>query len=187
MKSKLALGGLGLLFVASAALYYREHDPKLATETEPTTSGTPTEAPPSTEPTKLDAVVAPSSTPPSVLTSFDREPDGSPVPDLPNDAPKRVRLGVALFTYEGAQGLGKKGRGRAAAQEAAAKAIAAHGADFAKIVGEGDPGSAPDVGWVKRGILERRAEFAVFRLSVGEALKEPVDTPRGFWVAKRLE
>lgn len=187
MKSKLALVGLGLLFVASAALYYREHDPKLSTATPSTPDVSSATETPAEEPAKLEAVIAPPSTPPSVLTSFDRAPDGSPLPELPADAPKRVKLGVALFAYEGAQGLGKKGRNREAALELARKALATHGADFAKVVAEGDPGSAADIGWVKRGILERRAESAVFRLRVGEALSEPVDTPRGYWVARRVE
>jgi parvulin-like peptidyl-prolyl isomerase len=58
--------------------------------------------------------------------------------------------------------------------------------DFNAAVQQGDPGSSEDVGTVKQGILEPAAEFVLFSLPV-DGIGGPVDTPRGYWVVKRLE
>jgi parvulin-like peptidyl-prolyl isomerase len=50
----------------------------------------------------------------------------------------------------------------------------------------GDSGSSEDIGRIPRGVLEHPTEVAVFSLSAGE-ISEPLETPRGYWIVKRLE
>jgi hypothetical protein len=117
-------------------------------------------------------------------------PDGSAVPPLPVTAPHQVRFGVVLLSYAGAQP--SAGGGRAAARsKAEAKALADKlriiaEQDFHAAVQQGDAGSADDVGRVKLGILEPAPEYVLFTLPVG-GVGATVDTPRGYWVVKRLE
>jgi hypothetical protein len=117
-------------------------------------------------------------------------PDGTPVPLLPFTAPREVRFGVVLVSYAGAQpsaGGGKpSNRSRADAKALAAKLVATAQQDFHAAVQGGDAGSADDVGRVKRGVLEPAAEYVLFSLGV-DAIAGPVDTPRGYWIVKRLE
>jgi hypothetical protein len=114
-------------------------------------------------------------------------PDGSPVPPLPADAPKRVRLGVALFRYAGAEGASPKDRSRDAAKSLADEAHLAAKEGFRRAIAKADPGSNEDIGWVQRGVLERRVEHEVFGLKAGELAPRPIETPRGFWVARRIK
>lgn len=121
--------------------------------------------------------------------NFELASDGTAVPMLGADAPSKVRIAVALFRYAGAEGAGSGARDRRAAEELARSAIEKTQADgrFDGAVALGDAGSTRDLGWVPRGILERRVEYAVFSLPVGGSLTEPLDTPRGFWVVRRLK
>ena len=48
------------------------------------------------------------------------------------------------------------------------------------------PGSSDDLGRVKQGILEPAPEYVLFTMPVN-AVGGPVETPRGFWIVKRLE
>jgi hypothetical protein len=117
-------------------------------------------------------------------------PDGTPVPPLSFSAPREVRFGVVLVSYAGAQpsaGGGKpSGRSRADAKVLAAKLLATAGQDFHAAVQQGDAGSADDVGRVKRGVLEPAPEYLLFSMGV-DSVAGPVDTPRGYWIVKRLE
>jgi hypothetical protein len=123
-------------------------------------------------------------------------PDGTYVPPLPYDAPRQVRFGVVLVSYEGAQpsvaGLAEghavrpPSRSKAEAHQLALKLAATAEQDFHAAVQQGDAGSADDVGRVKIGILEPAPEYVLFTLRVG-AVGGPVDTPRGYWIVKRLE
>lgn len=124
---------------------------------------------------------------PASNTKFDKLDDGNPVPALAEDAPQQVKLGVALFAYDGAQGVPPGSRSRDAALEQARLALQAGTAEFAKALEKADRGSRDDVGWVRRGILEKRVEYEVFRLEKGTLAPEPIDTPRGFWVVRRLQ
>jgi hypothetical protein len=116
--------------------------------------------------------------------------DGTPVPPLPTSAPRQVRFGVVLVSYTGAEPEGSGGRAvtrsRADAKVLAEKLAAAAPQDFHAAVQQGDPGSADDIGTVQVGILEPAAEYVLFTLPVG-GIGGPVDTPRGYWVVKRLE
>ena len=117
-------------------------------------------------------------------------PDGTPVPPLPATAPKQVRFGVVLVGYAGAQ-IGPVGEKPNARAKADAKVIAEKLAgeapgDFHAAVQHGDPGSQDDVGRMRAGFLEPSTEYVVFTLPVG-AVSPAFDTPRGYWIVKRIE
>jgi hypothetical protein len=116
--------------------------------------------------------------------------DGSPVPPLPANTPRHVRFGVVLVSYAGAQpsaGGGKPAsRSRADAKALAEKLLATAQQDFHLAVQQGDAGSSDDVGRVKLGLLEPAPEYVLFTSAVN-AVSGPVDTPRGYWIVKRLE
>jgi hypothetical protein len=116
--------------------------------------------------------------------------DGIPVPSLPSSAPRQVRFGVVLVSYSGAEpelnGDHPPTRSRADAKLLAEKLVVAAATDFHAAVQQGDPGSADDVGTVKLGILEPAAEYVLFSLA-RDGIGGPVDTPRGYWIVKRLE
>jgi hypothetical protein len=116
--------------------------------------------------------------------------DGSQVPPLPALTPRQVRFGVVLVSYAGAQpsvGGGRpSARSKADAKVLAEKLRITAEQDFHAAVQQGDAGSADDVGRVKVGILEPAPEYVLFTLPV-HGVGAPVDTPRGFWVVKRLE
>jgi hypothetical protein len=118
---------------------------------------------------------------------FDRMPDGSPVPPLPADAPKRIKLGVALFRFAGAEGATLRERSRETALIAAQAAGQAAQEGFRRAIAKGDPGSNEDIGWIQRGVLERRVEHLIFQLKAGDVGPEPIETPRGFWVVRRIK
>ena len=117
-------------------------------------------------------------------------PDGLPVPPLPLTAPRQLRFGVVLVTYAGAQpstnGLRPQTRSRADAKILAERLATAAQQDFHAAVQQGDSGSSDDVGRVKQGILEPAPEYVLFSLPV-DAVGGPVETPRGYWIVKRLE
>ncbi len=112
-------------------------------------------------------------------------PDGSPVPPLPSSAPKKLKLSVVLFAYDGAQMVPQGFRSRSEALVLAKAALASASLDMKQAIAQGDPGSRDDIGWVRRGVLENYVEYRVFNLKKGELLPEVLDTPRGLWVVKR--
>jgi hypothetical protein len=116
--------------------------------------------------------------------------DGSPVPSLPMSAPRQVRFGVVLVSYEGAQpsptSSRVSSRSKADARTLAEKLFTTAQQDFHGAVQQGDAGSSDDVGRVKLGILEAAPEYVLFTLPI-DGVGGPIDTPRGFWIVKRLE
>ena len=100
--------------------------------------------------------------------------------------PRSVRFGVVLVTFAGAQGAGDKARSKAAAQELAQKLAEEAKTDFHAAVTHGDSGSADDMGRMQRGVLEAPSEAILFGLTTG-ATSDPFETPRGFWIVKRLD
>jgi hypothetical protein len=116
--------------------------------------------------------------------------DGTPVPPLPRSTPRQVRFGVVLVSYAGTQpsagGSRPPARSRAEARALSDRLVEAARRDFHAAVQQGDPGSADDLGQVKTGILEPAPEFVLFTLPV-DGVGGPVDTPRGYWIVKRLE
>jgi hypothetical protein len=120
-------------------------------------------------------------------SGFDRLPDGSKAPPLPDNAPLAVRFGVVLVNYRGAQFAGADARDKAEAQKRAIAMVDDAKKDFAAAASRGDRGSTADAGRIPRGILEPAVEYALFSLSKGEVYPQPIDTPRGFWVIRRID
>ena len=106
---------------------------------------------------------------------------------LPSGAPGTVSFGVVLFTYQGVQFAPPGARTKAEALEKAKAAVADAQTDFAEAVKKGDRGSTADAGRIPRGVLEADLEFVVFSLAKGAVHPEPIDTPRGFWVVRRVD
>src|SRR5688572_6873344 len=112
--------------------------------------------------------------------------DGGPVPPLAEDAPKRVQLGVVLFQYKGAQGAPTNSRTKDAARSKAQDTVELAKKDFDEAVKLGDPGSLSNAGDIPRNVLEPVIEYTVFRMEPGAVYPEPIDTPRGYWIVRRL-
>ncbi len=124
--------------------------------------------------------------PASLGASTGRFADGRPVPPLPESAPKHVRLGVVLMTFSGAQGAPPTARPKKEALELATKLASDAKTDFHAAVIRGDSGSSDDIGRMPRGILEAPLEYTLFTMPVG-SVSDPIETPRGYWIAKRSE
>lgn len=120
-------------------------------------------------------------------SAFHTLPDGGPVPPLSEEAPKRVQLGVVLFQYKGAQGAPVNSRAKEAAKSAALDVIELAKKDFDEAVKRGDPGSLGNAGDIPRNVLEPVIEYTVFKMEPGEVYPEPLDTPRGYWIVRRLK
>jgi parvulin-like peptidyl-prolyl isomerase len=118
--------------------------------------------------------------------SFDMLLDGRKAPPLPDSAPQQVSFGVVQFAYTGAQFAPANARTKEQAKQRALLAVEEAKRDFSAAVAKGDPGSAADKGRVPRGILEPAAEYVLFTLPKGEVSSEPVDTPRGYWIVRRI-
>ncbi len=99
---------------------------------------------------------------------------------------RSVKVGVVLVQYAGAQGAPPTARPKAAALELARKLADEAKGDFHQAVTHGDPGSADDIGRISRGILEPQVEAVLFTMAAAQT-SEPIETPRGYWVVKRLE
>jgi parvulin-like peptidyl-prolyl isomerase len=97
-----------------------------------------------------------------------------------------VRFGVVLVEYAGSEGAATTARPKREALELAAKLAGDARSDFHGAVRRGDDGSTDDAGRIQRGILELAVEYFLFTLAVGQ-VSDPIDTPRGFWIVKRLE
>jgi hypothetical protein len=117
---------------------------------------------------------------------FDNLPDGAVVPELPASAPKAVSFGVILFMYQGSEGAPKDAPAREAALARARAVLPEATKDFAEAAKKGDRGSTADAGRIPRGVLEPAVEYWLFSLEKGAVYSEPLDTPRGFWVIKRI-
>ncbi len=115
-----------------------------------------------------------------------RLPDGRGVPPLPEGTPKQVRIGVVIVAYAGAQGTSRGGRSKKDALELATKLAADAKTDFHAAVLRGDSGSADDVGHIPRGVLELGTEYVVFTTPMG-TVSDILETPRGYWIVKRLD
>jgi hypothetical protein len=105
---------------------------------------------------------------------------------LPSGSPKTVRFGVILVQYRGAELAPASARPKQEAIVLARTLADAADADFKAQVHRGDPGSMEDAGRIPRGVLEPAVEFALFMLPRG-GVSEPIDTPRGFWIVRRIE
>ena len=105
---------------------------------------------------------------------------------LPSTAPKIVRFGVILVQYRGAQGASPTARTKGDALPLARSIAEVAKVDFKAAVAKGDTGSTDDAGRMPRGVLEPGPEYTLFTLERG-GVSDPIDTPRGFWIVKRIE
>ena len=105
---------------------------------------------------------------------------------MPAGGPRTVRLGVVLVQYAGAEGAPSSARTKADALKHAVELGEQAKGDWKAAVKAGDSGSSEDIGRIPRGVLDRATEVTVFSLEK-DALSEPLDTPRGYWVVKRIE
>jgi len=111
---------------------------------------------------------------------------GEAPPPLPADAPKSVVFGVILVQYQGAQGAPPNARSRDAALTLAKQLAEEAKQDFKAAAAKGDKGSMENAGRIPRGMLEPAPEYVLFTLPKN-GVSDPVDTPRGFWIARRIE
>jgi hypothetical protein len=105
---------------------------------------------------------------------------------LPITAPKTVRFGAVIVRYRGAQLATDVTRSKKEAHDLANQLAEVARKDFKAAVKQGDDGSREDAGRISRGILEPNVEYELFTLAPG-GVSDPIDTPRGFWIAKRIE
>lgn len=105
---------------------------------------------------------------------------------MPSGAPRTVRLGVVLVSYVGAEGAPSSARAKPDALKRAAELAEQAKTDWKAAVKAGDSGSSEDIGRIPRGVLDRSIEPVVFSLEK-DSFSEPLDTPRGYWVVKRID
>jgi hypothetical protein len=186
-----ALGALAVVLVGFAVIVTRAQR-----------SRPPEPAAPASAPASASASTAPVAPPASASAAepgdaaplsdefasvgFDILPDGRKAPPLPDSAPQTVSFGVIQFAYQGAQLAPPAARSKEQAKQRATQAIVEAKKDFSAAAAKGDPGSAADKGRIPRGMLEPAAEYLLFTLPKGEIYPEPVDTPRGYWVIRRI-
>ena len=132
---------------------------------------------------------------PSPMTALDTGGDGGlslfntllgDAGAMPSGAPRSLKLGVVLVQFAGAEGASSSARAKPDALKHAQELAERARTDWKAAVKAGDPGSSEDIGRIPRGVLERPTELAVFSLAAGD-VSEPLETPRGYWVVKRLE
>lgn len=105
---------------------------------------------------------------------------------LPAGAPRSVKIGVVLVSFAGADGAPPSARSKGDAYSIAERLANDARSDFHGAVMSGDPGSADDIGRMPRGVLDPRTERAVFGLAPGE-VSDVLETPRGYWIVKRID
>lgn len=122
---------------------------------------------------------------PPAPTALTLSTDGGLV-EAPTGNSKSVRFGVILLQFAGAQDAPASARSKAAAKALADKLAVEAKANFHDAVNHGDSGSTDDAGRMHRGVLEPEAERVLFGLGTAE-VSEPLETPRGYWIVKRLD
>lgn len=158
---------------------------------------------PGQEPTAADTsteVLAPPTPIPKYDASFPEpdagvrpvEKDGGATDDalpsvaLPHGSPKAVHFGVVLVRYRGAEGAAPTERSKQDAFSLARALAEAAQLDFRGAVSRGDTGSMEDAGRMPRGVLDPATEYTLFTMRAGE-VTPPIDTPRGFWILRRID
>lgn len=187
----IGLGIILLVLVAAAIFFGRSsaNAPKPAPSGK-TVASAPAPQPSATTPnagleTAVEAALAPDV--PGEERGFDVLPDGRKAPELPDTAPNLVRFGVIQFAYAGSQFAAPGTRSKDDAKKRALTAIEEAKTDFAAAAAKGDRGSTADAGRMPRGILEPAPEYLLFTLAKGQVYDQPIDTPRGYWVIRRID
>ena len=97
-----------------------------------------------------------------------------------------MHVGIVLVTFQGAQLAPPTARDKQTARELADRLAVDAKTDFHGAVQRGDSGSSDDIGRFPRGVLEPSTEYSVFSLPPG-GVSDVVETPRGFWIVKRID
>ncbi len=111
--------------------------------------------------------------------------DGSRPPPVPDEAPDRVKFGVILVQYRGAQRASMATRSKARALQLAKSLAQLAKTDFKAAVQQGDAGSTERAGWMPAGVLEPAPNYVLLMTAPGE-IGGPVDTPTGYWIVKNI-
>jgi hypothetical protein len=106
-------------------------------------------------------------------------------PEL-GDAPQKITVGIVLVQYHGAEDAKPDARSKSAALSLAKEIAELAREDFSAALKKGDAGSAANAGTIARGVLDPEHEGHVFTLDKG-SVSNPIDTPKGYWVVKRLD
>jgi len=184
----IALGLLVLVAIAIAILAQRSSGQKAAravasASAKPVASAAPVASAPASSAAPLEVLPEPEGT----YTGFDVLPDGTKAPKLPESAPSSVTFGVIVYAYEGAELAPKGARTKDQALAKAKAAIEEAKRDFHAAVAKGDRGSSAHLGRMPKGMLEPAADYMLFSLPKGEVTAAPVDTPRGYWIMRRID
>lgn len=107
------------------------------------------------------------------------------VAPLASGAPRQVAFGVALVWYRGAESAPPNARSKEEARALAESIAEEAKKDFAAAVKRADSGFE-NAGAIQRTVLEPASEAVLFSLEVG-GVGGPVDSPRGFYVFRRIE
>ena len=185
----IGLAALFLIVLGLAVLWTRipsEAPAASAPPAPPTPSATAVPAPSATP--ALEAAVETALTPDETGgDGFDLLLDGRKAPPLPASAPQQLTFGVIVFGYQGAQFAAAGSRSKEQAKQRALAAVEEAKRDFSAAVAKGDRGSTANAGRMPRGMLEPAAEYTLFTLGKGEVSAAPVDTPRGYWIVRRVD
>ena len=176
-RTPIALGGL-MILVLAFAMYKSKQTPV------PEPQSKPVAAPASVQPPKPAEIVGDAAAP---SDGGGAETSVEGVPPLPDDAPKGVTFGVILVSHRQAQGARPGSRTKAEAKKKAVEIVVAAKKDFKTAVKLGDPGSTTNAGHIPRGVLEPAAEYALFTMEKKDVSDEPIDTPRGYWIVRRVK
>jgi len=187
----IAIGLLFLVGVAIALVVTRQAPapaakPAVSAAPAKSASAAPAASPSAAAPVLDAAELAPSEELGSAQ-GYDLLFDGRRAPALPESAPQSAAFGVVVFSYAGAEFAPAGARTRDQARDKARAVIEEAKRDFSSAVAHGDHGSTANAGRVPRGVLETAAEYVLFTLGKGEVAPEPVDTPRGYWVLRRID
>ena len=116
--------------------------------------------------------------------------DGQLAPGLPGSAPRKVTFGAILVQYRGAQLAPPTARAKDAALDLAKEIAADAKQDFkaaiAKAAEKGVKDASENYGQIEKGFLEPAPDFVLFSLPKG-GVSDPVDSPRGYLIFKRIE
>ena len=176
---------LGLLLSAALTLILLDI-PDASVSAEPrAVEHTPPDA--STPGAPSDALADAGAAPSDDLDEALAENAPAPIGTLSANAPKSVTFGVVLFRYRGAEAAPSDARSKAEAKALADALLPQAEQDFAAAVQRGDRGSTTNAGRMPQGVLEPALEYAVFSLKPGQLQPQPVDSPRGYWLVKRLK
>jgi hypothetical protein len=93
---------------------------------------------------------------------------------------------VIQFAYRGAELAPERAPTKAEAYQKAQSIFELAIKDFARAVPSGDRGSGADIGEVPQGVLEPAIEYVLFTMKPGSVHEAVLDTPRGYWIVRRI-